>query len=84
MLKKDDLIFINNTYYLLADFAFHTVKYQEQSLMVCLCKDQGLLNILQYKKQNQLINSLFNATSNVYRKSIENFQKFVRGTVFQE
>ena len=45
-------------------------------------EDRGL-NILQYKKQTGLINSLFYATANVYRESTERFwKKFIGESVF--
>ena len=56
------LISVTN-YYLLTEFAFRTVRYQDQGpevrteLARSLRKDRGL-NILQYEKQTRLINSL--------------------------
>ena len=52
-----------NNYYLLTEFAFRTVRYQDQGpevwteLARSVRKDRGL-NILQYEKQTKLINSL--------------------------
>ena len=51
----------SNNYYLLTEFAFRTVRYQDQGLRAELArsvrKDRGL-NILQYEKQTRLINNL--------------------------
>ena len=58
-------IIINNNYYLLTEFAFRTVIYQDQGpevrteLARSLRKDRGL-NILQYEKETRLLYSLFN------------------------
>ena len=55
-----------NNYYLLTEFAFRTVRYQDQGPEVrtelerSVRKDRGL-NILQYEKETRLINSLLMA-----------------------
>ena len=54
---------LGNTYYLLNEFAFRTVRYQDQcpevrtELAKSMRKDRDL-NILQHEKQSRLINSL--------------------------
>ena len=61
-----------NTYYLSNEFAFRTVKYQDQGLAgetklaMSVRKDQSLA-ILQHKKQIRLMISLLYATVNTYR-----------------
>ena len=66
-----------NTYYLSNEFAFRTVKYQDQGLAgetklaMSVRKDQSLA-ILQHKKQIRLMNSLLYATVNTYPNSNEN------------
>ena len=62
-MKADPYQLPSNNYYLLTEFAFRTVRYQDQGpevrteLARSVRKDRGL-NILQYEKQTRLINGL--------------------------